>query len=260
MKLISDIINELMEYTIPISGPLLKTKVLATRIGSSELLNWVNGELNGYESNTPLPKYRKSQGNPIGNYVINNAVVSHASIPLAHLKKAELSSLTEIVINDSIASVEQLINKKGIKFSVPAKAKAYIEQSIIGLGNPYFQILNMHLEIPASFLTNILSTVRSKLLDFMLELEKTFDKQTEIEDLKSKNTIINQIMKTTIHGNATGVVITGGSNNKTKAKIKIYKGDKEKLKSTLEEYSIAPEDIQGLLKVIDEEPAIAIDQ
>jgi hypothetical protein len=260
MKLISDIINELMDYSAPLAGPLLKTKVLSSRIGNLELANWVNGELNGYDANSPLPEYRKSQGSPVGSYLSNNLVVKLSAIPMGHFNQKDLTVLTEITIKDGIEAIEQLVKKTGIKFSVPSKRRAYIERSIINLGNPYFQIINMHLEIPAGFLTNILSNVRAKLLDFMLELETTFGQQTEIEDLRKKNTIINQIMKTTIHGNATGVVITRGNNNKTEANIEVHKGDKGKLKTLLEEHFVDQEDIDGLLRIIDDEPAIAIDR
>ncbi|MBK7490043.1 MAG: hypothetical protein IPI74_09620 [Bacteroidales bacterium] len=59
MKLINDIINELIDTEKSIVSPLLKTKVLASRLGNDVLLTWVSNELKGYENKDELPDYRK---------------------------------------------------------------------------------------------------------------------------------------------------------------------------------------------------------
>jgi len=46
--------------------------------------------------------------------------------------------------------------------------------------------------------------VRSKLLDFMLKLEKEFGIQVKIKDLISKDNIINQIINKTIFASGDG--------------------------------------------------------
>jgi hypothetical protein len=260
MKLISDIINELLDYGAPISGALLKTKVLAARIHNNGLLEWVNGELNGYEEQTILPAYRITSGILSGNYMNGQWKYSDTAMPISHLTKKESENLTEITIRDSLSSVEDLIIKKGIKISVSSQQKTYLEQTIRGIGNPYFQILNVHLDIPASFFTNIIAIVRSKLLDFMLEVENQFGHQTEIDDLKSKNALITQIMNTTINSNGDGVIITAGSNNEVNANVNIYKADKNLLKEELQSKSVESADIEELLTLIDEEPTTVIDR
>jgi hypothetical protein len=253
MKLISDIINELMDYEKAISGPLLKTKVLASRIGNNNLMAWVDGELSGYEENAQLPEYRESKGVPEGNYLNGNMQYSNAAIPIAHLKADVAKGLTKIVMRDSISSIENLIGKKGLKMSVNAQTKLYLEQTIQDLGNPYFQILNVNLQIPASFLTDILSNVRSKLLDFMLKIENEFGQETEIQELKSKTAVINNIMNNTINANGDGNVINTGNNTSISASINITKQNKEQLESALKDNHVDQTDITELLTVIDEE-------
>ncbi|TCC98505.1 AbiTii domain-containing protein [Pedobacter hiemivivus] len=253
MKLISDIINELMDYEKAISGPLLKTKVLASRIGNNNLMAWVDGELSGYAEDAQLPDYRESKGDPQGNYVNGHMQYSNSSIPIAHLKEDVAKGLTKIVMRDSISSIENLIGKKGLKMSVNAQTKLYLEQTIQDLGNPYFQILNVHLQIPATFLTDILSNVRSKLLDFMLEIENEFGQETEIQELKSNTAVINNIMNNTINANGDGNVINTGNNANVSASINITKQNKEQLESILKENHVDQSDITELLTVIDEE-------
>jgi len=260
MKLVSDIINELMDYNAPISGALLKTKVLASRISHPELSAWVEEELGGYKEHSIVPDYRQTSGIPTGNYMNGNLQYSKAQIPIGHLNEEENTILTEITIRESISSVEGMIGKKGLKFSVSSQRTNYLENTIRMLGNPYFQILSVYLDLPASFLTSILSGVRTKLLDFMLEVENQFGTETEIEDLKSKKAIISQIMHTTINSNGDGVVITAGSNNEVTANVNIYKDSKTHLEKVLLENGVEPSDIQGLLELIDKNPATTIDR
>ena len=66
MKLIHEIINELIDTDKSISSPLLKTKVLASRLQNDVLLNWVSYELKGYHTGGDLPDYRKYSGNITG--------------------------------------------------------------------------------------------------------------------------------------------------------------------------------------------------
>lgn len=50
MKLLDTIISELVNVEISLSSPLLKTKILASRLQNKELLEWVNNELKGYSN------------------------------------------------------------------------------------------------------------------------------------------------------------------------------------------------------------------
>lgn len=55
MDLVSRIINELVDDKSSLNGALLKTKVLASRIGNQELIAWTNSELSGYDDESELP-------------------------------------------------------------------------------------------------------------------------------------------------------------------------------------------------------------
>ena len=72
MSLLGDIINELVDSNESLSSPLLKTKVLATRLKNEELLSWVNHEVMGYSDEVELPRYRKYTADIKGTYIIGN--------------------------------------------------------------------------------------------------------------------------------------------------------------------------------------------
>ncbi len=252
MKLISDIINELMDHAHPIAGPLLKTKVLAARIGNAELSAWVDNEINGYCENGNTPDYRRSSGILMGTFVNGNKQYSRAQVPLGDITDEERHLLTDFVIKDSISSVEKMQESKDLKISVSADAKAFIEHSVRSLGNRFFEILVVYIDVPSALFANILAIVRSKLLDFMLAIEHEFGQETELEDLRAKNKLINQIMHTTINNNGDGNVINTGTNARISASNTIIKGNAEALKHTLKEHGVQDQDIDDLLLVIDE--------
>ncbi|QNR85073.1 hypothetical protein H9N25_00755 [Pedobacter riviphilus] len=87
MKLVSDIINELMDLASPMSSALFKTKVLASRIQNETLQTWVNNELKGYEREANLPDYRKTEGFPKGNFMNGWMQYKNTPIPIGHLTR-----------------------------------------------------------------------------------------------------------------------------------------------------------------------------
>ena len=93
----------------------------------------------------------------------------------------------------------------------------------------------------------------------MLELEKYFGEHSDIEDLRMKNRVINQIMNTTINSAGDGVIINTGSQSKITANISIKKGDKGRLKERLEAHLVSRQDVDELLAFIDAEPAKGVD-
>jgi len=69
MKLLDTIINELVNVEISLSSPLLKTKILASRLQNKELLEWGNNELKGYSDLNIIPYYRRTRGEIIADYI-----------------------------------------------------------------------------------------------------------------------------------------------------------------------------------------------
>ena len=122
------------------------------------------------------------------------------------------------------------------------------------MGNPYASIISCNKIIPHANLTAILSNVRSKLLDFMLVLEKEFGTITEITDLKTKNKEITNVMNHTIINNSgDGNSINTGDNNIIKNSNNITKNDLESLKKELRQHGIDEEDIIELAEIVKEE-------
>jgi hypothetical protein len=70
MTQIEKIIEDLTSTAKTLTDPLLKTKVLASRIGNDHLSKWVDDELKGYPGDDGnLPSYRMGRTNYTCSYI-----------------------------------------------------------------------------------------------------------------------------------------------------------------------------------------------
>jgi hypothetical protein len=257
MKLINDIINELIDTEKSISSPLLKTKVLASRLQNETLLKWVSSELKGYERSDFLPEYRKFKGNIIGTFINGDRQYNSQPVPILGLDKEFQASLTDMSFFDSISILEKFQKEGGrgkLEHVFPAEITALIEENWRKMGNPFLQLVNCKRWVAGNVIDGILASVRDSLLDFMLKIDSEFGNITEIEELKTKKEAIATIMnQTIINNNGDGNVLNTGERANISANINITKGNKDELSKRLRKGGVREEDIIELVQFIDEE-------
>ncbi len=257
MKLINDIINELIDSEKSISSPLLKTKVLASRLQNETLLKWVSSELKGYERLDFLPDYRKFKGNIIGTFIYGDRQYNSQPVPILGLDKEFQANLTDMSFFDSISILEKFQREDGrgkLEHVFPAEITALIEENWRNMGNPYLQLINCKRWVAGNVVDGILASVRDSLLDFMLKIDSEFGNITEIEELKTKKEAIATIMnQTIINNNGDGNVLNTGEKANISANINIVKRSKDELSRRLKEGGVKEEDIVELVEIIDEE-------
>lgn len=254
MQLIGNIINELIDVNLPLTGPLLKTKFLASKLKNDDLMEWVNHELNGYVGKNP-PDYRVSRCKALFSYTDGYRMYSRHNIP--YLGDDTWNDiLYKITLRQGIAALESLDreNSKNIQEAFYPQQIAAIQSVIIDLGNDGISITSAWKEIPINVVISILTQIRTKLLDFMLKIDEEFCNITQIEDLKSKNKQITQYMnQTIINNNGDGNVVNTGNSSTINATVNIHKGNKDALMNTLRKHKVDEMDIQELVEVIDNE-------
>lgn len=257
MKLINDIVNELIDTEKSITSPLLKTKVLASRLQNQELLMWVSNELKGYENNSDLPEYRLFQGSITGTYINGTMQYNEQPVPTVGLNEKLEMTIRTIRLNQSISSLENMAsdNDSGfLEHSFPAELVGLIQQNWRKMGNPYLQLINCKVSISGNAINEVLSYVRDNLLDFMLKIDSEFGIITEIEELKAKKEEIATIMnQTIINTSGAGNIITTGENIKVSANITINQGNKKELQKYLLDIGLRKEDVTELSEIIDTE-------
>lgn len=261
MQLIETIINELTDVGLSLTSPLLKTKVLASRIGNNELSNWVNLELNGYKDKEDLPDYRKATGNLIGDYLNGTMRVSNHILPIPSFENSFDDELRSFELYDGIDPLEKMstiANESLVKQFNQAQV-AIIQNLLVSYANVAgnFQLFTVGISVPAGILKTTLNAVRNKLLDFMIALETEFGLEVKIETLQSNHKKITTIMNTTINTNGDGNLINTGVGATVNNAVTITKGNQEVLKKTLTDNDVSERDANELLQIIDSEQPVS---
>jgi AbiTii len=153
--LLDEIINSLADDTKPLTGALLKTKILLHQLGAPELVAWVNAELNGYTNSEDLPPYRIVHGMVKAN--VSNMVTRYTDhpIPIMHLDEKAQENLERPELGMPIATMESLTQGKGSSVTRPIPMEFNFK---LGekLGNS-FQVESAWIEIAKPAVIGILS-------------------------------------------------------------------------------------------------------
>lgn len=246
MKLIDEIIEILSSEEPNITNALIKTKVLLFRLGEKDLTKWVNNELNGYESNDDIPPYRVAPAVVEANSMnIAYSVNSH-EVPTYHLKDDLRDSIEKVKFGNSIAALESLVagDKKtsGVRKKIPMVYYGLLSEKLAS----DYKIQEAWSSVSNNSLVQILTEVRSRLLDFILELEdKIPDKTTETE-LKgmSKSIDAKSLFNHTVIGDNATILL--GDNNTQTINNSIVKNDLESLTKYFKENQVSEKDIKIL--------------
>lgn len=185
--LLDEISGMLGQTDTSLTEALLKTKILLHQIGKKELVEWVNHELNGYPESAPLPKYRILGAQVLANVSNPRWRAEAHPIPLQHLDKDYREKLETMEFRQPLSAIEKM--KPGSRFirRIPLEANVLFDK---GLDN-YFKAESVWCEASESDVASILVQVRSRLLDFMLELKGTVGDTASERELKEKTKAVD---------------------------------------------------------------------
>jgi hypothetical protein len=156
---------------VPLSAVLRRCKVLAARLGSDVLEDWIEHELNGYPDDGTVPDYRVADTEVVGYFTgafgraMENAPVPRVCIPETIRERA-----TTLRFYQSVAEIEELLKRdpEGLRSPLPSNW-------IVLLGARVYQGMNClsaWRPVSPATLKNILNVVRNKVLDLALRIEK----------------------------------------------------------------------------------------
>lgn len=233
---INTIINELVEPEIKLKDTLLKVQVLAFKIKNEKLKEWVDNEMNGFVDKQ-IPSYRKdslaifgnlTQDRGFGNMIMRN----NQPLPIEYLDNSVQEAMMNIVmISSSVSELEHMIEKGG-EYIINIPHSIYSE--ITKLLSNGWVVDSAWQKVSLNSIEGIISSIKSKLLTFLLELADEIGEKENVNIMEHKNKIDNLFNKTI--GNLTGETINiliGTDNVQSvstgnKAKINVAKGEKVK--------------------------------
>lgn len=256
MSLLQDIQVSAIDETKSLSEILRKCKLLAVRINSVELENWLIWEANGYPNEVELPSYRKVPMAIKGNFInIRGDTLSNHNIPIEQLDKNYRENYRYRNCRESISAIEQMMGQ-GPERTITISAGPLS----LALNNKIFEdtsCLSAWCEISAVQLAEITNSVRNRVLDFSLALWKQFPEAGEVEMKKESNKIeptqVHQIFNTTINGGNTQLIGHAASSNFTNSTVI---GDLGSVRKSLEELKVPSVEIQELEQILTVEPAL----
>lgn len=249
MKLIEEIIEILSKEEPNLTNALLKTKILLHKMGKSDLIEWVNNEINGYSEDAQVPPYRAVNAQVLANFANMAYQYSRHPIPLFHLDEGYREFLEVIKLRQSLKALEKFAaNDSGsIQRAIPVEASTLLEK---GLDSSY-HIQKAWCEISTSAITQILIEVRSRLLDFVLELSGKFGKDLSDKEVKDiSNTLdTNSMFANAMLGDNATILI--GNHSHQSVDSKIFKNNFESLSDLLKSKNVKEPDIQELQTAIE---------
>jgi len=171
MSLLQDIQNKLVDQKSDISDILRMCKILSFRLHHELFKEWVDNELNGYKSKDKLPNYRIISVQSIGHFNgpfgsgIRNGIIPPICIPEAY---REL--ITHCYLHEPISSYSALVNrsnKNNPKENWPADLVALVGDDIMD----GMVCVSAWKQIPVNTLEALIDTVKTRILNFCLEIE-----------------------------------------------------------------------------------------
>lgn len=171
MSLLRQIQEAAIDSSIDLPTLLRKCKVLAARLGNDDFKRWIDSELSGYDSKDNLPEYRILSVNSKGHFGgAFGSGLRNADIPLLCFPEDFRESLGHSYIMQPIAAMASLVaNSKSGTLQEPWNPDlvAHFGQRI------YENMVCMQAwkVIPTSALVAALDTVRTRVLNFALEIE-----------------------------------------------------------------------------------------
>jgi len=247
---INNVIEDLTDPNIELTSTLLKVQVLAHKLKNDKLKEWVDSEINGYEDEKDVPYYRIINAAVLGNIEQFRGLGGYASrskvqLSVAHTEKVYDINMQQIILKDSFSAYEHMLQKEdNYRINIPS---IYYNNLSKIFANDWkvtsaWKVLSHH------SIKGVLDSIKSNLLQFMLEIGDELGEGDNIDFMKKKNIIDDLFDKNLGAGNTininTGSDITqttiSGENNKTN----IAKGN-----SISQE--INSDDIERVKKLID---------
>jgi len=257
MSLLNEIINSAVSEDSNLGEILRKCKVLASKLNNPTLAEWLIHEANGYPKESDIPGYRKLTLTVKGNFDNCAYSVSNVTVPNMCIPKEARETFKYSEFRESVHSAQELIrgaNETGIYKTSVGDLAVFLHNKVYdGYG-----CRGAWGEIGKSGLVEIVNTVRNKILDFALDLQKNIPEAEDITLIKPQEVdqnLMTQIVNNNIFGNENNLI---GIADKSKINIRIAKNDINELEKYLKSYNVQQEDINTLKSAITEDGEIEI--
>jgi hypothetical protein len=254
---LDDIIDILSTRDGSLTDALLKTKIFLHQIGRKDLATWIDKELAGYPDDD-VPEYRIVSSEVRGSLTSLRWQMPDTQLPIGHLTPKNKKHLTSFSMASSLELVEEAIKSYrtkggGMVRNLPIESTLLFQKVM----EPGVNVLRAWCQVNMGDVENIISEVRTRLLNFALELKEIVGDDT-VTEMKEKGVPeeAGRIFEMTING--TGNSIYLAHNSTQIVTITNKAGDVEGLIHALSAIGIPADELDGLRVAIGQDQTAGV--
>jgi hypothetical protein len=200
--LVSQIENDALDDSVPLTTVLRKCIVLGGKSGSERLRDWATRELDGYQGGEEeLPDYRIIGAPLVMDGIAGNAKITGQQLSSFHLPDFAREHITEeLRLGQGVGDLEALLKQADIRLSPPhgAEIAAIMNKES---DRPYQYVERIYWTVSSAAVRGVLSHIRNALVKLVAELQANMLDGAEVPSAEVAN-------------NAVSVVIHGGKRHK----------------------------------------------
>lgn len=248
MTLLQSIQSAAIDGSTDLGTVLRQCKVLAARLESEPLQDWLIHESNGYPDAVPVPEYRVWSLSLKGDFSgPAGSAIRNAPIPMAVLDKEICNRFEAYECRQSVSSLEVALRESdSASFSVSTGDLALLLGMNVYQG---YNCISVDAFFPRSHIDELLNTVRNRVLDFVLAIEGR-DPMAGEEDSNQANidsSTVTQIFNTVVRGGSANIV---GVADDSDLVFNVNAGDLDAVGEALRAARVSEDDVLELLGVL----------
>lgn len=259
MSRITDIRDAAAASEGKLTGALLQCLILGDELDYQPLKDWANMELSGYKTIDMLPDYRVARSSLRGTLIEPRMHTSGYTIPETWIEERFREKAQTIYVVDGIGKLLTLPDD-GSLGQTPGGGdliEGLINNYIQEVYNPWSGVRNVMLSIPPGTFAGVLESVRHRLVQFMIEMNRMFPSDDTIEGRSGEQLHqVDEAFKGIVYiGNAEHVVLAnsiGAVDQSTNITTHVSVGNFRSLAEYLQAIDLSDESITELEPLVKE--------
>jgi len=231
---------------------------MGSLLGNNELSDWAKAEAGGYDGRSNLPDYRIFETEVHGDFSGPfGSGIQNALIPQLFVEKEHREMLFTVYMAQAVGELERLAvgrpDSNSITISWPGDVIVYYQRKELYQG---YVLIAAWKVMTTTLIVGILDTIRTRVLEFVLIIEKELgidamnydDKKSVVSPSQEK---IHQIFNTTIQGGNSFAFGNSGTTNQYVTNVQ--PGDLQGLKEKLAQLGVPDNFITDLDTALDDD-------
>lgn len=252
MTLLDDIIDASTDSAVATPDLLRKVQIVAHRLGAVDLVSWAKQELYGYSAEVELPTYRLLNTNVVGTF----AGPMRSFIPHQLTVKPDGMSDEWIVpLREPLITIQGWADGDEVSREWSAHHVSEYERSGV-FRLQFHSLYSARNVVDRESLRGMVDTVRTKALEFALELQGRFPDAGSVggPTVADEPALAMSVYNITNYINGHGTNVASGANIQQRSRVQ--QGDLPAFKHEIEDIGLALEDVNEFVAAVQEERSV----